>query len=122
MATFQELTIGQLKQALQLREQIESLQQKLEALLGGTAPANKPKQKVSRPARRRTISADGRARIAKAQKARWANTKEKSSPAKPSAKPAPGKKEVSDEHRAKLSAAMKARWAAKKKPAAVAAE
>ena len=122
MATFHELTTRQLKQALQMREQIESLQEKLEALLGGKAPAAKPKQKVSRPTQKRTMSAAGRARIAEAQKARWAKTKETSSPAKATAKSAPKKKEVSDERRAKLSAAMKARWAARKKAAATGAE
>ena len=122
MATFHELTTSQLKQALQMREQIESLQQKLETLLGGKAPAVKPKHKVSRPPRKRTMSAAGRVRIAEAQKARWAKTKGNSSPVKASARPAPKKKEVSDEHRAKLSAAMKARWAARKKAAAAGAE
>ena len=38
MATFHDLTSAQLKQAIQLREQIEVLQAKLNALLGGTAP------------------------------------------------------------------------------------
>ena len=122
MATFHELTTSQLKQALQLREQIESLQHKLETLLGGTAPTAKPKQKASRPTAKRTMSAAGRARIAEAQKARWAKTKGSSSPSKASAKPAPKSTAVSDERRAKLSAAMKARWAARKKAAAAGGE
>ena len=120
MATFHELTTSQLKQALQIREQIETLQQKLETLLGGTAPAAKAKQKVSTPARKRTMSEAGRAKIAAAQKARWANAKGKSSPT--TAKTAPKKPAVTDERRAKLSAAMKARWAARKKAAASGAE
>ena len=118
MATFHELTTNQLKQALQIREQIETLQQKLETLLGGTASAAKSKQKVSRPAAKRTMSEAGRAKIAAAQKARWAKTKQKSSPAKA----APAKSAVTDERRAKLSAAMKARWAARKKASVAGAE
>ena len=114
MATFHELTTSQLKQALQIREQIEALQQKLETLLGGTAPVARGKRKVSTPVRKRTMSEAGRARIAEAQKARWANLKGKSSPTKTASK----KPAVTDERRAKLSAAMKARWAARKKAAA----
>ena len=37
MASFHELTTAQLRQAVQIREQIESLQEKLDTLLGGTS-------------------------------------------------------------------------------------
>ena len=122
MATFHELTTSQIKQALQIREQIETLQQKLETLLGGTAPATTPKQKVSRPSRKRTISEAGRAKIAAAQRARWANKQDNGSAAKTPTKAAPSKSAVTAERRAKLSAAMKARWAERKKTAAAGAE
>ena len=122
MATFHELTTNQIKQALQIREQIETLQQKLETLLGGTVPAAGPKQKVSRPSRQRTISEAGRAKIAAAQRARWASKQENGSTTKASAKAAPTKSAVTAERRAKLSAAMKARWAERKKSAAASAE
>ena len=69
MLSFQDLTTTQLKQALQIREQIESLQQKLDALLGGPTSTS-PKKKVGTT--KRTVSPEGRAKMAAAQKARWA--------------------------------------------------
>ena len=113
MATFHDLTTSQLKQAIQIRETIESLQAKLDSILGGTT---EPKQRIARPGKR-TMSAAGRAKIAAAQKARWAKVKEKPLPGKAPAKPVAKKKSFSPERRAKLAAAMKARWAAKKKAA-----
>lgn len=68
-------------------------------------------------ARKRTMSKAGRARIAAAQKARWANRKEKQAPvavvpAKPVVVAKPAKsKGVSAAARAAMSAASKARWA-----------
>ncbi len=124
MPTFHELSTAQLRQALQLREQIEVLQRKLGALLGGersaAAPATaKTKKPVGRPAGKRTMSAEGRAKIAAAQKARWAKTKETSAaPAAKNGAKAPKKKgTITAAGRAKLAAAMKARWAARKKGA-----
>lgn len=104
-----------------MRKQIESLQEKLDALLGrsltGTAKKN-----LGRPAgKKRTMSVAGRNAIAAAQKARWAKINGKSALKTVSKKPArvkaaPQKKGgISAEGRAKLAAAMKARWAAKKK-------
>ncbi len=120
MATFHELSTAQLRQALQLREQIEVLQRKLGVLLGGERSASatvaKTKKPVGRPAGKRTMSAAARAKIAAAQKARWAKTKEPAAPAaKSSAKVAKKKGGLTTEGRAKLAAAMKARWAARKK-------
>ena len=118
MATFHELSTGQLRQALQLREQIESLQQKLSAILGGKspAPAEKTKAKKGQQAGKRLISAEARAKMAAAQQARWAKVKGTALPAKATAKAATPKKAggITKAGRAKLSAAMKARWAEKK--------
>lgn len=119
MATFHDLTTAQLKQAVQIREQIESLQEKLDALLGGSsAPA---KAKTGHTKGKRKMSAAGRASIAAAQKARWAKVKSPSDePTKTvgkkaaSVKAAPKKRTVSPETKAKIAAAMKARWAARK--------
>ena len=60
----------------------------------------------------RTISMAGRARIAAAQKARWAKLKDKSGQAK-SVAPAPKKKgrTMSASARKKIAAAQRARWA-----------
>ncbi len=124
MATLHELSTAQLRQALQLREQIEVLQRKLGALLGderSTAAATaKTKKPVGRAAGKRTMSAEGRAKIAEAQKARWAKTKETSDApvAKNGSAKAPKKKgAITPAGRAKLAAVMKARWAARQKGA-----
>ena len=113
MATFQDLTTAQLKQAVQIREQIESLQEKLSELLAGASP-DSTKDK-------RTMSAATKAKMRTAQQARRAKIKE--APAKAASKKAapandpPKKREFSPETKAKLAAAMKARWAARKKGA-----
>ena len=116
MATFHELSTAQLRQALQLREQIETLQQKLSSILGGkdSVPAAKTKGKKGRPAGKRTLSPEARAKIAAAQQARWARVKSAAASTKATAKTASKKKGITAEGRAKLSAAMQARWAARK--------
>jgi hypothetical protein len=58
---------------------------------------------------RGTISSAGRARIAAAQKARWAKVKAKS--AKPSVITMPKKRTLSAAARRKIAAAQRARWA-----------
>jgi hypothetical protein len=79
MVSLHTLTTAQLRQALEYREQIESLQQKLEAIVGGpdasSGSGTKPKRKVGRSPGKRTISAEHRAKLAAAQKARWAKAK-----------------------------------------------
>jgi hypothetical protein len=63
---------------------------------------------------RRKISAEGRARIAAAQKARWAKVKGQKTT------PKPGKRTMSASARRKIATAQRARWArvkaGKKKP------
>jgi hypothetical protein len=78
-------SIAQLKKALQIAEQIHSLQAELDSLLGGgdhidnglvaaeaetTAPARKKGRKKGSK-----MSPEGRARIAAAQRARWAKAR-----------------------------------------------
>ena len=118
MATIQELTT-KLNQALKLKAQIEALEEKFDAILGGAAPEVKIKRKMGRPNGKRTMSPEGRAAIAAAQKARWAKvhgktSSKKATPATTVVKAAPKKKVMSPEAKAKIAAAMKARWAAKK--------
>ena len=61
------LSAQQFRQAADLKDQIEALESELSSLLGGTAgPTTR---------RRRGMSAVGRARIAAAQRARWAKMK-----------------------------------------------
>ena len=91
------LSAQQLRQAATIKDRIEGLQTELDRLLGSstgqTAPAGK-----------RTMSASARARIAAAQKARWAKVKSEKA-----AKT--GKRKLSAAARGKIAAAAKARWA-----------
>lgn len=64
------------------------------------------------------MSAAARAKIAAAQRARWARQKGKVAPIKAAAKKTASKRSrMTPAARKKLSAAMKARWAARKKAA-----
>jgi hypothetical protein len=62
-----DLTVGQLKRAAAIKEQIDDLTKELRAILG--APAR------SRPGRKkkRALSGAAKKKIAAAQRARWAN-------------------------------------------------
>ena len=110
------VSITTLKEAVQIKEQIEKLESRLSQILGGTATT----ATKSAPGKkgRRKFSAATVAKMRAAQQARWAKIKGKAaSPAK--AAPAPRKRrKMSAEARAKLGAIMKARWAARKKSAA----
>ena len=69
------LSIPQLKRALVLKERIARLNKKLDAILG--APAAAAPGKPGKPAKkkRNNMSAEGRAAISLAAKARWARMK-----------------------------------------------
>ena len=116
-------SIDQLKRAVSISEEIERLQAELARLLGdgvkvsasvSSAPAA-PKARKGK----RGLSAEGRARIAAAQKARWAKMKG-ASPAAAAEAPKPARKGrakrvLSPEARARIVAAVKRRWARQKK-------
>src|SRR5450432_1442422 len=71
-------TLSQLKQAVSVAERIESLQAQLASLVGGTGPVASAPKAASSPvakAGKRTMSPEARARIAAAQRARWAKSK-----------------------------------------------
>jgi len=109
-----------LKQYVVLRQSLLAEKSKLETRLaaidraltsaGKAAPAAKSATKT-----RKKMSAAGRARIAAAQKARWAKLKGKAAPAakaKAATKPAvKAKRKMSAAGRARIIAAQKARWA-----------
>lgn len=59
------LSTAQLRRAADLKDKIEALNQELASLLGGTSK------------KKRGMSAAGRARVAAAQRARWAKIKAK---------------------------------------------
>ena len=106
MTTIQNLTAAQLRDIIAIKEQIETLQGKLDSIMeGGHVRLGKAAPRASKRGRRR-MSAAGRAKIAAAAKARWARYRaEKGEPA------AGKKRRVSAEAKAKMSAAAKARWA-----------
>jgi hypothetical protein len=104
MNSITNLTSKQLRQAANLKDKIESLEKRIGKLLGSPS---KPVAEA-KPKKRRKMSAAGRARIAEAQKARWAKLKGKKLSAKPAKKT---KRKMSAAARAKISAAAKKRWA-----------
>ena len=120
MANDTTLSLSNLREAVQIQEQIEKLQGRLNAVLNRSSAAKTTSTATSAPQVRRKMSAAARAKIAAAARARWAKVKGTAAAAKPAAKKpaaAPAKKKggLTPEGRARLAAAMKARWAARKK-------
>jgi len=111
----------QLRQAADLQEQIQGLREQLNQLLGGEPPAAPAAVEVTEPAAgptkaRKKFSAQTRAKMAEAQKARWA-AKTGVKVARPETVPAvepaakPKKKKASPALLKALAKARKARWA-----------
>ena len=104
------LSINQLKQAIQIKEQIEKLESQMHRIMGGIAKSSPVRTLATKV--RKTMSAAGRARIAAAQKARWAKIKGAAKSAVAKVKASTKKKGgMSPEGRARIVAAQKARWA-----------
>lgn len=93
------ITSVQLKRAVKLQANIARMEKQLASILG--APATK----TAKPVKRRKMSASARAKIAAAQRARWAKVNAGKSAAKPA------KRKMSAAGRARIAAAQKARWA-----------
>ena len=121
-------SINQLKRAVQLAEQIDRLEAELNQILAsaagkastaGSAVAKITAPKAAAPTGKKGgMSAAGRARIAAAQKARWAKIKAAKSSGAPAAETRPASKPkgqqrrgISAEARARMVAGAKARWA-----------
>jgi len=104
MNSIANLSIKQLRKAASLKEKIQSLEKELGRILGSPT---KPVVQVA-PKKRRKMSAAGRARIAAAQRARWAKVNGEKLSVKPVKK---AKRKMSAAARAKISAAAKKRWA-----------
>jgi len=105
----------------QLKQEASRIEEAIAALVGlGSQPARRgrpPKvtSGVQAGGRKvRTMSASARAKMAAAQRARWAKQKGKAAPKKTAQKKTAGRKPMSAAMRKKLSTMMKARWAAKK--------
>jgi len=119
MATaLSSLSLTQLKRAVEIKEQIENLQNEIDQILGtpSPSPARMPRANgasrgrgLFRP-RRKQVSAAGRARIAAAARLRWA--RRKAAAGVPVSVAAPRRRRrISAAGRAKLAAAARARWA-----------
>src|SRR6266700_2290960 len=102
-------SIDQLRRAIQISEEIALLEAELNAVLGEEAKAAMLDRALSSPmvqARKKGgMSALGRARIAAAQKARWAKVKASQPAATTPAAPTKKRRTISAAHRAKLKAA-----------------
>ena len=94
MKSISSVTSDQLRRAAAIKDQIEALENELGRILAGGVSSGKGT---------RTMSASARARIAAAQKARWAKVK-----GSPGGAP---RRKMSPAARAKIAAAAKARWA-----------
>ena len=112
MSNLLSLTSAQLKQAADIKDKIEALNKELGSLLGASTKTVKPAAKA-----KKGMSAAGRAKVAAAQRARWAKihaAKGKNPTAKAvvkAAKPAKKKNKMSAATKAIISAKAKARWA-----------
>lgn len=114
MATaLSNLTVAQLQRAAQIKQQMEVLEAELTSILGGTLATPGRRGRPPGSGRKGGISAAGRAKIAAAQRLRWAKFKASQ---KPGEKTKPGRaqrkrRKMSPEGRARIAAAQKARWA-----------
>ena len=88
----------------------------LRAILSGDSAKSTVKPEPTKH-KRRKVSAAGRARIAEAQRKRWAESKAASQPSTPEVTPKP-KRRLSDAGRKVIVAATKKRWALKRANAA----
>ena len=81
------LSLQQLKHAVTIREQIQSLESELSRVIGGRSPG----AKKAPPPRKGKMSAAARAKISAAMKARWAKRKGKKRVSRPTATKAKGR-------------------------------
>jgi hypothetical protein len=113
MPTNTTISIDQLKRAIVVAEQIEALQAELNQILGGQ-PAPRSTASALTPttdSRKGKRSPAVKARMAAAQKARWAAKRGAASEPVPVEKPKKRKGGMSAAGRAAIIAAQKARWA-----------
>ena len=116
-STLANLSLDVLKEAVEIKEQINKLQASLAALLG-SAPVTAVVAKAAKSGGGHSkMSQAARDRIGAAQRLRWAKQKGAAKAAAPAAAAKPkgkAKRNLSAAARKKLSDMMKARWAARK--------
>ena len=113
--TMTNLSLTQLRQAVSIKERIDGLQQELNQILGrpaAAAPQAAPSAITPGVRRGRKRSTAVRARMAAAQRARWADKKPRTnSVVAVAVKTRKRKRHFSPEALERISAAAKARWA-----------
>jgi hypothetical protein len=102
------LTTADLRRAAEIKEQIDQLTSELGSVLDGGARPDQGTSTTRGGARR--MSAEGRARIAAAARARWAKVRAGKSTATKNVA-TKGRRKMSAAARAKIAAAARARWA-----------
>ena len=123
-----DLSVTELRKVLQIKEQIATLENQLASVLGTSGAAALVAEVKRGPGRppgsgrggRRQLSAEARARIAEAQRARWAKARGGKPAPAAAAKPAGkrgGRRQLSPEARERIAAAQRARWAKSRKAA-----
>ncbi|MDB6123202.1 MAG: hypothetical protein JWQ71_2195 [Pedosphaera sp.] len=108
--SFANLSLEQLKRAVQIREQIESMTHELNQILGSSPLIYTNTRSTNGNGHgnaKRNLSPSARARIAAAQRLRWAKYNAAKGPQAISTQ----KNRLSAAGRAKVAAAVKARWA-----------
>ena len=98
------LSSEKLRRAATIKRQIATLEKRLERVLGSPAQFSGPGAGAPGRKRKVRISAAGRARIAAAQRARWAKVRGEAVARKP-------RRRMSAAARKKMAAIAKARWA-----------
>jgi hypothetical protein len=98
MTSLNSLSVAQLHEAVAIKEQIEQLETQLASIFGETTMPEVASKK------RRRMSAAGKANMAAAARARWANRKGTQTI------PTKKRRKMSAEGRARISATAKARW------------
>jgi hypothetical protein len=108
ITTLANLSVQQLKQAVAIREQIESLERELAGILDESQGVS-----TNGHGGRRKLSPSARARIAAAQRLRWAKHRKEAQGTsnQTSAKVSNGRRTMSPAAKAKIAAAARARWA-----------
>jgi hypothetical protein len=101
MNSINNVSAEQLRRAAAIKDQIDALESELGSILGGRTSRGRA------GGGRRTMSASARARIAAAQRARWAKYKAN----KPAKARGAGRRKMSAAAKAKIAAAARARWA-----------
>ena len=110
--SFWDHPIATIEKALDMRKQIEAMQSSLSELLSGAKERLTIKSTDGRKGKR---SPAARAKMAAAQKARWAKRNSNPTPTSESViKRSKKKRKMSSEGRARIVAALKARWAKKR--------